>query len=734
MPAPNEKEIRIPKGFGAVEVRSDTLNVDDRTVEVCWTTGARVKRYSWDEGYYMEELAVDNKAIRMDRFGAMALLDTHESWSMDSRLGTVVPGSIRIDGGKGYATIKFSRKQKAEEILQDLRDGHPVSISVGYKIHRYEKTEGSDGQLPILRATDWEPMELSAVPVPADAGAYSRSQPSGDDYDTVLVRQDTPIGAAPAATKKDSIMNKRDAAKSYKGEKLDALALGAGITRNANETDEALSVRLLAAYDAEDAAARATEEAQRRSAEEATRREQEEAALRAASATGIGGLAPLQPAVTQAQVEEQSRTAVANERRRVREIEELARSAGIALDDQQVRTAIDTGTTIEAFRNTAFDVMIARQAQTPTFPHVSTRGGRDAQDTMRRLAANGIMHRHGLAPTLEAGANEYRNMTLVDLARECLAARGESPRGAAIDIVRRSLNASTDFPIILGDITRQTMMNAYTLEQEQNTFQLIGSRNVLPDLREVKVLEMGNGPELEEITEKGEYKRGTVRESEEGFTISHYGKVIGLTEKIIINDQLGAFSNLIANWGRVVARLEGNITWGVIISNKKLKSDNTALFHANHGNLAAAGTALDKANLIAARKAFRLMKDIDGQQISLAPTYVFTGTDLEVDAQTLIQGITSPTTTDQIVPQAIKSMQPVYESRIDGLSAKAWFLFASPAATLGRGLQYAYLAGYETPRTMERHGFDYDGVEYRLDHYFGAGLTDYRFAYKNPGL
>ena len=97
-----EKEIRIPKSFGEVEVRADTFNEDDRTVEVCWSTGAAVKRYSWDEGYYMEELQVDAKSIRLERFSAMSLLDTHDNYSMDSRLGTVVPGSVRFQNGQSF--------------------------------------------------------------------------------------------------------------------------------------------------------------------------------------------------------------------------------------------------------------------------------------------------------------------------------------------------------------------------------------------------------------------------------------------------------------------------------------------------------------------------------------------------------------------------------------------------------------------------------------------------------
>jgi len=173
-----EKMVRVPTGYGSVEVRADTFNEEDRTVEIVWAAGAAVKRYSWDEGYYIEELSMDPKHVRMDRFAAgMSLLDSHNAYSMDSRLGTVIAGSVRIADGKGYATVKLSRKQRAEELMQDLKDGHPFPVSVGYRTHAYEKTEGTDKSLPVLRAIDWEPFELSAVPVPADGGAHSRAEP-----------------------------------------------------------------------------------------------------------------------------------------------------------------------------------------------------------------------------------------------------------------------------------------------------------------------------------------------------------------------------------------------------------------------------------------------------------------------------------------------------------------------------------------------------------------------------
>lgn len=728
MPKALEETIRIPRSFADVEVRKDTVNEAERTVEVVWTTEHPVRRYSWDEGYYMEVLSCDPKAIRMDRFrSGMSLLDSHDNWSMANRLGTVIPESVRIEGKKGYATVKFSRSELAETLFQDLLDGHPIPISVGYRIHKFEKAEGSDKALPTLRATDWEPLEISAVPIPADPNAYSRSDSDrkrDDSYEVVLIRQDDSEDDNPSAKRhtKETPMNKREAAKTLKGKELEFLALGAGLVRNENETDEQLSKRLLEAYDVEDRVRAEAEAASQRSAQQTQQNEQ----TRTEQTAPAAGL-------TTADVDAAVRAAQERERKRASEISSLAREAGVSETEDFVRTAISTGQETDAFRAALLDHLIKRENTAPTFPISSTRGMRDARETTRGLMVNALMHRSALVPKLEDGARQYAAMSMVDVARELLMQRGEDWRGAPIEIVKRSLHSTSDFPIILGEITRQVMMNAYTLEQEQNTFQLIATRNVMTDLREVKVLEMGNGPELEELTEKGEYRRGTIKESQEGFSIRHFGKILGLTEAMIINDQLGAFANVIANWGRVVARLEGNIVWSVVLDNMKLKSDQKELFHADHGNLAAAGTALTEAELIKGRTAFRKQKDIDGQQISIAPTYLFVGTDNEVPAQKLIQGITTPQTTDQVVPQAIRSLQPVYESRIDRKSSKAWYLFATPQQTLGRGLQYSYLSGFETPRTMERYGFEYDGIEYRLDHYFGAGLTDYRFGYHNPG-
>lgn len=149
----------------------ETVNAEARTVEVVWTTGARVARYGFD-GAYMEELSMDQKAIRLDRLNAGApLLNSHSASQLSDVVGVVE--RAWLDGNEGRAVVRFSSRDDVEPIFRDVRDGIIRNISVGYRVWKYERSE--EGGTQIMRAVDWEPHELSLVPIPADAGAQVRS-------------------------------------------------------------------------------------------------------------------------------------------------------------------------------------------------------------------------------------------------------------------------------------------------------------------------------------------------------------------------------------------------------------------------------------------------------------------------------------------------------------------------------------------------------------------------------
>lgn len=151
----------------------DTVNVEARTVDVVWTTGAQVKRSDWASGDYIEELSLDPQHVRLDRLNKGApFLESHENWSLRSVLGVVE--RAWLVGNEGRATIRFSKRADVEPYFQDVRDGILRNVSVGYRKHKTERDE--TGTTPIVRAVDWEPFEISLVPIPADAGAQVRSE------------------------------------------------------------------------------------------------------------------------------------------------------------------------------------------------------------------------------------------------------------------------------------------------------------------------------------------------------------------------------------------------------------------------------------------------------------------------------------------------------------------------------------------------------------------------------
>jgi len=155
--------------------RADSFNADDNTIDCVWTSGATVRRMSWMDGPYDEELVVSANAVRLARLNAGApLLDTHMDYSVANVLGSVVPGSARIVGGQGVARVALSKAPGDADAVAKIRDGIVRNVSTGYVYHQVEKTE-RDGQVPLWRVTDWEPMELTACPIGADPSAQFRS-------------------------------------------------------------------------------------------------------------------------------------------------------------------------------------------------------------------------------------------------------------------------------------------------------------------------------------------------------------------------------------------------------------------------------------------------------------------------------------------------------------------------------------------------------------------------------
>lgn len=160
-----------------VRLQPDTIDAQARTVELVWSTGAPVRRRDLFTGRrYDEVLSLDPAHVDLSRLNAGApLLNAHGAYTLLNVLGVVERAWITdgTDGPQGHAIVRFSEREDVEPLWQDVQAGIIRSVSVGYAVRAYEVIE-EDCQVPVWRAIDWQPLELSAVPIAADPTAAFR--------------------------------------------------------------------------------------------------------------------------------------------------------------------------------------------------------------------------------------------------------------------------------------------------------------------------------------------------------------------------------------------------------------------------------------------------------------------------------------------------------------------------------------------------------------------------------
>lgn len=144
--------------FRSFEVRADDADLEARTLELSFSSEQPYERY-----FGVEILGHNASEVRMDRLRtAGPLLFNHDR---DAHIGRVL--EARIENGRGVAKVRFSSSEEARQKLQDVRDGILREVSVGYRIHAMEMQSVRDG-VETYRVTDWEPLEVSLVSIPAD--------------------------------------------------------------------------------------------------------------------------------------------------------------------------------------------------------------------------------------------------------------------------------------------------------------------------------------------------------------------------------------------------------------------------------------------------------------------------------------------------------------------------------------------------------------------------------------
>ncbi|MEH3117090.1 MAG: Mu-like prophage major head subunit gpT family protein [Methylorubrum populi] len=541
-------------------VSAGSYDPETRTFTAVAATGTPVSRPDYFEGgTYDECLSISAQAIRLARFasGRAPILNAHRSGTLADQIGVVT--GARIEGGELIVTGQFSERAEVASIGADLAAGVIRNVSVGYRAYASDEKTPAKGRRTVTHV-DWEPYELSLVPMPADPNAFIRSagghmEPENDDIQTRSAPQDPPANRP------------------------------------------ALDVQ--------------------------TRAER----LRVGTITDIATRGRLGPAVLQA--------------------------------------AIDGGTSVEDFRAQALDAMARRAEGTPTgatarshFQNESL----DNPDFMARSIEGALFSRmSGAAP--EGAAREFMGKRLLDIGADLLRARGERVDLARPDRIatgmmeRGGMHGTGDFPLMLGNVMNRRLLDLF--KAAEGGAARIAAPGTAKDFRPQNEGRLSSFPELEKVNEHGEIKFGTLDESGESIAIASYGKGIGVTFQVLVNDDLGAVDRSIRDIGFATGELKSKLILAALAA--KL-SDGKTVFHADHGNLGLTGPiSIDAAG--AGRLAMRNQTALDKRtKLGISPKFILVPNELETAADRLVAPI-SPTRGEDTNPFAGK-LEVLVEPRL----------------------------------------------------------------------
>jgi phage major head subunit gpT-like protein len=328
-------------------------------------------------------------------------------------------------------------------------------------------------------------------------------------------------------------------------------------------------------------------------------------------------------------------------------------------------------------------------------------------------------------------------MTLMEIGRDILKRRGIDTKGlskaelagAMLGMeTRGGFHSTSDFANIVLNVANKTLRSAY--EAAPQTFKPFARQVTAPDFKTIARVQLGDAPSLEKVNESGEFKRGTISDGKEQYSLATYGKVVAINRQVIINDDLGAFTRRPEMFGRAAADLQSDTVWGILTSNPNM-GDGVALFHATHGNLAGAAAAIGVSTLGDARAAMRKQKGLNGRFINIMGKYLIVPAALETVAEQYVTQTNIIYTKSSDYNPFANKLQVIAEPRLDAASALSWYMAADPAQI--DTIEYCFLEGNEGVYLESRMGFDVDGVELKARLDFAAKAIDHRGFWKNPG-
>ncbi len=621
-----------------------------------------------------------------------------------------VPVRAWIDEEKrGNLAMRWGTTETALEAKKEaLEDKSLRGVSVGYSVREFVYLKDASETYqnvvgPAWVATKWEALEASLTPVPADPSV-------GLERMVRDVQAETKQKQEVVEMKRLKLLR---AWKASDGKSYDAGAV--------LEVDERTFTELTEGD--EPLAEAASDESQRsvKSIEQSDENQREE-----------------NPADD---ARKAVRDAMREEAKRASEIRTVCKRSGMPeLADE----LIAEDKSVEEAQRAVLDAMVERQKTSqPDTGSISRI--RDGVESFRDAVTDGLLLRDGKIKVEKpaGGADQFRGMSLLRMAEECLREAGIKVPSDNRKIAELALRGSetisgstSDFPLILSGVANKTLLDGYQTAAVSYPFwALSGSLGDFKTANRLKFSEVGK---LEEIPEGEKYTHTAVSESGETIKLGTFGRTWTMTRQGIINDDLSAFTRIAFSFGMQARYLPNDLGLGILNDNPNM-SDSENVFSDAHGNIGNA-TARRIDTLAHADAALRYMINLMAQKQSMQhATEADSARYLNLRARTWLVAQTDELLARQVVRSSTDTGQdnagvsspfeglgiqvvPEQNIRTSAIDYKH-FLFADPR--IAPVVEIAFLQGNQMPYMEMMDQTDVDGRKWlvRLD--CGAAAVDH---------
>lgn len=703
-----------------------TLNAEDRTVDVVWTTGAAVKRYDpWLDDVFLEELVVAGADLSRLNAGAN-VLDSHDGSSLSRVIGVVERAWLDKEKQQGYATLRFSNRTEIDPIWQDVQTGILRNISVGYSIDQAERIKAEPkGSAPdTLRVLRFTPMELSVLAVPADAGAQVRGNSSTFPCTLHEVSKMTDETQEVAETSTPPVDLTLVPALKRSREQAEALGAKKALVterQRITELDDLFQLNLIP---------------------------------RTEVFFNIRTLA-----INQGWQVEATRKYL---------LEVLSSEVEPVFDHTEIVADGDMGMQHAPPVMPPSTVRTLPPAPIPPAGSWNRRGlgrgvevTRDATETAVQSIEQALLVRCGIETdkTIQQEARErgFAGLTYIEMGRRLFEVSGQQSRVAGLDkhgvakvmLTRAGPMTASDFTGILANVATKIAKKGYA--ETPTTYQEWCNIGFLPDFKAATIPGLGAFSDLDQIpTGGGPYFYGTFGDNYETATLATYGKLFGISRHALVNDDLNLFSRTGLAMGAAAKRKVNALAYTVLTSpslvGQTMTEDGNPLFHSTHGNLVANGSggAPSSTTLNAADAAMAIQTspkqttDSSTVYLNVAPAHLIVPPALKATALVLVESMYDPAGTTASISK--RDAPNIWRGRLKVTSdplvipAEGWFLAAQQGNPVIDTVTVFFLEGSGgEPYTEEQTQFDSDGISYKVRIDAVARALDYRGLYFNDG-